>query len=96
MIKEFIGTGKTVAEATEAAKAGLRAPMLADINIEVITMPKSKILGLFGGHDAQVRAWYDDGKKERAPRAEKKAAPKKPRDKKPQEKKKSPNRDFPL
>lgn len=92
MIKEFIGTGKTVAEATEAAKAGLRAPVLADINIEVITMPKSKILGLFGGHDAQVKAWYDDGKKERAPRAEKKVPPKR-QDRKPQEKKQPPKKE---
>ena len=34
MIKEFIGTGKTVAEATVAAKTGLNAPALADINVE--------------------------------------------------------------
>ena len=29
MIKEFIGTGKTVEEATAAAKAGLNAPAFA-------------------------------------------------------------------
>lgn len=85
MIKEFIGTGKTVTEAAEAAKAGLNAPALADVNIEVIQQPKKKTLGLFGGRDAEVKAWYDDGKKERKPRpkkapaekAERKPAPKK-------------------
>lgn len=86
MIKEFIGTGKTIAEATEAAKAGLNAPALTDVNIEIIQMPKKKTLGIFGGKDAEVKAWYDDGKKERKPqskkapkteRAEKKPAPKK-------------------
>ena len=71
MIKEFIGTGKTVAEATAAAKTGLNAPAMADINVEVIVMPKSKVLGLFGGRDAQVKAWYDDGRKERKPQPKK-------------------------
>ena len=65
MIKEFIGTGKTIEEATLAAKTGLNAPMTADVKIEVIVMPKKKVLGLFGGCDAQVKASYDDGKKER-------------------------------
>ncbi|MDE6110835.1 MAG: Jag N-terminal domain-containing protein, partial [Eubacterium sp.] len=54
MIKEFIGTGKTVEEATAAAKAGLHAPALADINVDIISLPKKKVLGLFGGKDAQV------------------------------------------
>lgn len=65
MIKEFIGTGKTIDEATLSAKTGLNAPLTADIKIEVIQMPKSKILGLFGGCDAQVKASYDDGVKEK-------------------------------
>lgn len=86
MIKEFIGTGKTVADATAAAKTGLNAPALADINIEVVVMPSKGFLGI-GKKDAQVKAWYDDGKKEKKPqhkkeapakRAEKKAEPKKP------------------
>lgn len=85
MIKEYIGTGKTVEEAIAAAKAGLNAPALADVNIEVVQMPKKKTLGLFGGKDAEVKAWFDDGRKEKKPqpkkapkeRAEKKPAPKK-------------------
>lgn len=89
MIKEFIGTGKTVAEATVAAKTGLNAPALADINVEVVVMPAKGFLG-FGKKDAQVKAWYDDGRKEEKPKqgknapakrvekkAEKKAQPKK-------------------
>lgn len=67
MIKEFIGTGKTIEEATSVAKAGLSAPDMADVKIEVIAMPKKKVLGLFGGSDAQVKAYYDDGKKEKKP-----------------------------
>ncbi|MCD7723888.1 MAG: Jag N-terminal domain-containing protein [Clostridiales bacterium] len=64
MIKEFIGYGKTVEEATAAAKTGLNAPDTADINIEVISMPKKKVLGLFGGNDASVKAWFDDKRNE--------------------------------
>lgn len=65
MIKEFIGTGKTIEEATTAAKLGLNAPLTVDVKIEIVAMPKKKVLGLFGGNDAQVKASYDDGKKER-------------------------------
>ncbi|MEZ3421161.1 MAG: KH domain-containing protein [Eubacterium sp.] len=70
MIKEFIGTGKTVAEATVAAKTGLNAPALADINVEVVVMPAKGFLG-FGKKDAQVKAWYDDGRKEKKPQQKK-------------------------
>lgn len=94
MIKEFIGAGSTVEEATAVAKAGLNAPALANINVEVIAMPKKKFLGLFGGHDAQVKVWYDDGVKEKKPQpkkeAPKKEAPKKA-EKKPQAKKEAKN-----
>lgn len=96
MIKEFIGTGKTIDEATLAAKTGLNAPMTADVKIEVVAMPKKKILGLFGGSDAQVKASYDDGKKERKPKP-KKSKPavqeKKPVQKKPEAQKKAPVRE---
>ncbi len=75
MIKEFIGIGATVTEATDSAKKGLNAPELADVKTEIVEMPKKKILGLFGGSDAKVKAWYDDGKKAPDP---KKKAPKPP------------------
>ena len=65
MLKEYIGTGKTIEEATNAAKAGLSAPLTADVKIEVLTMPQKKFLGLFGGADAEVKASYDDGVKEK-------------------------------
>ena len=83
MIKEFIGTGKTIEEATVSAKTGLNAPLTADVKIEVVEMPKKKFLGIFGGTDAKVKASYDEGTKEKkAPKKAKKQpprAPKKPR-----------------
>ena len=97
MIKEFIGTGKTVEEATAAAKAGLHAPALADINVDIISLPKKKVLGLFGGKDAQVKVWYEDGKKEKKPQ-QKKDAPKradKKAEKKPQPKKEAVKKEAP-
>lgn len=91
MIKEFIGTGKTIEEATASARAGLNAPESAYVNIEVIQMPKKKVLGLFGGSDAQVKASYDDGRKEKkqsAPKPKKQQAePKKKAEPKPAPKK---------
>lgn len=93
MIKEFIGTGKTIDEATLAAKTGLNAPMTADVKIEVVAMPKKKVLGLFGGSDAQVKASYDDGKKEKKqpkPRKSKPVQEKKPAQPKPVAPKKAP------
>jgi spoIIIJ-associated protein len=72
MIKEYTGTGKTVEEATAAAKAGLNAPAMADLKIDIIEMPRKKILGLFGGADAKVKVSYDDGVKEKKPKKDKK------------------------
>lgn len=96
MIKEFIGTGKTVEEATAAAKTGLNAPAMADINVEVIVMPKSKVLGLFGGRDAQVKAWYNDTRKDKKQKPKKENAAKnnaKKEEKKPQQKKDAPKKE---
>lgn len=73
MIKEFIGTGKTIEEATLSAKTGLAAPLTADIKIEIVEMPKKGFLGI-GSKPAQVKASYDDGKKEK--KAPKKTASK--------------------
>lgn len=73
MIKEFIGTGKTIEEATQAAKIGLNAPETADVEITIVAMPeKKKFFGLFGGSDAQVKASYDDGRREKKPQLSKK------------------------
>ena len=93
MIKEFIGTGSTIEQATQNAKLGLNAPLSADVKIEVVAMPKKKFLGLFGGSDAKVKASYDDGVKEK--KAPKKApkAEKKPENKKPPAPKKAPKKE---
>ena len=81
MIKEAIGVAATVDEARKMAVENLHAPIDADVKVEVITFPKKKILGLFGGADAKVRASYDDGVSEKKPapaaKPEKKPAPEK-------------------
>lgn len=75
MIKEARGFGGTIAEAKEKAIAELNASEEADIQFEVISTPKKKTLGLFGGRQAEVRVFIElpDEKK---PKAHKKSAPK--------------------
>ena len=81
MIKEAIGVAATRDEAIQKAKAALNAPMDADVKFEIIQDAQKKILGLFGGKDAKVRAYYEapdevkPAKKAAAPKAQK-AAPK--------------------
>ena len=98
MIKEAIGVAATIEEARKMALENLHAPVEADVKVEVVTFPKKKVLGLFGGADAQVKASYDDGveEKKETPKKEKKPTPakevktenkKKPENKKPQPKK---------
>ena len=79
MIKEAIGVASTIEEARKMALSSLHAPIDADVKVDVVTLPKKKILGLFGGSDAKVRAYYDDGveEKKEKPVKEKKAAPEK-------------------
>ena len=73
MIKEFIGTGKTVEEATQNAKLQLNAPEMADVHVEVIKYPeKKKFFGLIGGCDAEVKVSYDDGNSEKSKKKENK------------------------
>lgn len=59
MIKEAFGKGATTEAAVEAAKAELNAPWDADVQIEVLKTASKKILGLFGGSLAEVRAYYE-------------------------------------
>ncbi len=59
MIKEAIGYGLTIDEAKENAILNLNAAADADIQFEVITMPKKKTLGLFGGAKAEVKAFIE-------------------------------------
>lgn len=65
MIKESIGVAPTIEEARKTAIDNLHAPIDADVKVEIVTFPKKKILGLFGGSDAKVKASYDDGVKEK-------------------------------
>lgn len=73
MKKEVIGEASTIEEAKEKAVMLLAAPADADITFEIVAMPQKKVLGLFGGSPAKVKASYDDGKAE--PKQEQKPAP---------------------
>ncbi len=55
MIKEVIGTGETEQEALENAKAQLNLDENAEFDFEVIQRAEKKVLGLFGGKQAQVK-----------------------------------------
>ena len=55
----MIATAATLDEATQKAKAALNAPIEADVQIEVLQTAQKKVLGLFGGKDAKVRAYYE-------------------------------------
>ena len=59
MIKEAVGTGNTVDEAKEEALLALGASAEADVQIEIIEMPKKKVLGMFGGSLAKVRVFIE-------------------------------------
>ncbi len=71
MIKEAIGVANTIDEARKIATENLNAPIDADVKVEIVSMPKKKVLGLFGGAQAKVKAFYDDGKKEEPVKKEK-------------------------
>ena len=95
MIKEAIGVAPTIEEARKMAIDNLHAPIDADVKVEIVTFPKKKILGLFGGADAQVRASYDDGVKEAPVKdVKKEQTPKKKAEPKPQAKKDAPKKDV--
>ena len=59
MIKEAFGTGATLEEAKDAALKALGAPEDADVKYDVIERPKAKVLGIFGGSPAKMRAYYE-------------------------------------
>ena len=83
MIIEKIGEGETIEEARENARALLNAPEYADIKFDIICAPSKKILGLFGGKKAQVKASYEVKEKQKKQPAKVKA---KKTDKKPAKK----------
>lgn len=84
MIKEAIATAATRDEAIQKAKAALNAPLDADVKFEIIQDAQKKVLGIFGGKDAKVRAYYEapdeviKETKKAAPVTTKVAAPKAP------------------
>ena len=92
MIKEYIGEGTDLLEATAAAKEGLMQTLgLKDddnISIEIISEYKKKTLGLFGGSMAQVKAFIElpDPKPEKKEKPAKKAENKKAEPKKAEKK----------
>ncbi len=102
MIKEAIGFGATVDEAKEDAILKLGAKLEEDVQIEIISLPKKKILGIFGGAPAEVKAYVErpdkPNKKSNKPakkaennaKSEKKAKPEKQEVKKQEAKKSEP------
>jgi len=59
LIKEAIGVGETIEEAKENAIAQLNAKVDDDIQFDVLATPKKKVLGLFGGAKAEVKAFIE-------------------------------------
>ncbi len=59
IIKEAIGVGSTVEAAHEDALAKLNAALDEDVQFEILTVAKKKVLGLFGGCDAKVRVYVE-------------------------------------
>ncbi len=89
MIKEAKGFGATMEEAKENAVKNLNASDYDDIQFEIISFPKKKVLGIFGGSDAEVRAYVElpdkkDNKKK--PKRDKPVQKKNEQPKKPAEK----------
>ena len=87
MIKEARGFGSTIDEAREDAIEKLGAAADADLQFEVVTFPKKKTLGLFGGCKAEVRVFVElPDEKPKAKKAPKKAEKKAPQENKNKEK----------
>ena len=74
MIKEAIGYGDTIEEARENAVLQLNVKEDMDVQFDVIAFPKKKVLGLFGGNKAEVKAFVElpDQKKKQKPKKPKK------------------------
>lgn len=59
IIKEAIGVGSSVEAAREDAVNKLNAAFDEDVKFDIITIQKKKVLGIFGGSDAKVRAYVE-------------------------------------
>lgn len=92
MIKEAIGFGATVDEAREDAILKLGAKLEEDVQIEIISLPKKKVLGIFGGAQAEVKAYVErpDKPAKKNNKPEKKAQPQA----KPEKKEKAPKQEV--
>lgn len=90
MIKEVIGVGDTIDEALEDARRQLNAKPEDDIQYSLLSTPKKKVLGLFGGAKAEIKAFIElpdeapkknkkrnDKQNTKTEKKNKKAAPKK-------------------
>lgn len=88
MLIEKIGEGDTIEQARENARKLLNAPEYADIKFDIICAPSKKILGLFGGKKAQVKASYEKKEKVKPAKAKAKKAEKKPEKKQAEQKQK--------
>ncbi|MBQ6714635.1 MAG: Jag N-terminal domain-containing protein, partial [Clostridia bacterium] len=87
--REAIGYGESVNEARENAIAALGADIEFEVQFEILETPKKKVLGLFGGSQAKVRAYIElpdpkpakekknQKKSEKPAKAEKKSVPEK-------------------
>ena len=67
MLKEAIGTGETIEQATENAISELNAGENDNVQIEVLETPKKR---LFGGSPAKVRAFFEAPDEIEAPKKE--------------------------
>lgn len=59
MIHEATATGESVEIAATNAIQMLAAPLEAEVKTDILEYPKKKVLGLFGGAPAKVRAYYE-------------------------------------
>ena len=71
MIKEAIGYGETIEEAREDAVLKLNVSDDMDVQFDVIAFPKKKVLGLFGGSKAEVKAFVELPEEKKKPKTAK-------------------------
>lgn len=92
MIKEARGFGETITEAQEDALKNLGTSDDAEVQYEIISQSKKKVLGIFGGSKAEVRAFIElpdaPERKVKAPKKDKPKTSNKPVANKPKEEKK--------
>jgi len=77
LIKEAVGFGNTIDEAKENAIKNLGVSEFEDIQVEIVKMPKKKVLGLFGGAQAEVKAFIELPDKKTNTKKNNKSQPKK-------------------